>query len=102
MSLFPILALLASTMKVLEVIFTLANVYQAAPDLGSDNKSAYKNPKFSPSFCVKSNGDAIIRWFSSKEKLQIAMDACDCIIAGYRVIYSASTIYYRGTVGLRK
>lgn len=27
---------------------------------------------------------------------------CDCIIAGYRVIYSASTIYYRGTVGLRK
>ena len=57
-------------------------VYQAAPDLGSDNKSAYKNPKFSPSFCVKSNGDAIIRWFSSKEKLQIAMDACDCIIAG--------------------
>ena len=34
-------------------------VYQAAPDLGSDNKSAYKNPKFSPSFCVKSNGDAI-------------------------------------------
>ncbi len=57
-------------------------VYQAAPDLGSDNKSAYKNPKFSPSFCVKSNGDAVIRWFSSKEKLQIAMDACDCIIAG--------------------
>lgn len=46
----------------------------------------YAKLKFSPSFCVKSNGDAVIRWFSSPEKMQAAMDACDCIIASAHAI----------------
>lgn len=46
----------------------------------------YAKLKFSPSFCVKSNGDAVIRWFSSPEKMQAAMNACDCIIAGAHAI----------------
>lgn len=50
------------------------------------DSTAYTNIKFSPSFCVKSNGDAVIRWFDSATKLQAAMNACDCIIAGAHAI----------------
>lgn len=46
----------------------------------------YSRPKYSPAFCVKSNGDAVIRWFNSREKMQAAINACDCIIAGAHAI----------------
>ena len=46
----------------------------------------YAVPKYSPAFCVKSDGTATIRWFSSQNKMQNAINACDCIIAGAHAI----------------
>lgn len=46
----------------------------------------YSSPKYSPAFCVKSNGDAVVRRFNSREKMQAALNACDCIIAGAHAI----------------
>lgn len=54
--------------------------------MAPSNSYTYTEPKYSPAFCVKSNGDAVIRWFSSPEKMQAAMDACDCIIASAHAI----------------
>lgn len=64
------------------------NLYIGAYQFSSppSSSTAYTNIKYSPSFCVKSNGDAVIRWFDSAQKLQVAMNACDCIIAGAHAI----------------
>lgn len=42
----------------------------------------YSTVKYSPSFCVKTDGTAVIRWFESPSAMQAAMNASTCIIAG--------------------
>lgn len=44
------------------------------------------SPKYWPSFCVKKDGTAAIRWFSSKTSLLAALPYCECIIASVHVL----------------
>lgn len=40
----------------------------------------YTDPKYFPSFCIKSDGTATIRWFSSKDDAEMALQYCDYVI----------------------
>lgn len=55
------------------------------------SSTAYTDGRFWPSFCVKKDGTANIRWFSSQAKLKAAMDASTGIIS------SAQALVFRGS-----
>lgn len=58
-------------------LYISENKYKTAPA----SSPSYREFKYSPSFCVKKDGTATIRWFKNSDLLQKAMNACDCIIA---------------------
>lgn len=43
-------------------------------------------PKYYPSFCVKTDGTAAIRWFKDKATLETALPYCKCIIPSVHVL----------------
>lgn len=55
---------------------------------------AYTDGRFWPSFCVKKDGTANIRWFSSQAKLKAAMEACKGIISSAQVlVFKGSNVF---------
>lgn len=69
-------------------------VYSAPPE----NSYTFKDPKFSPCFCLKSDGTATIRWFADATEMQYAMDACDCIIASTHALVFGGKVVTEETV----
>lgn len=58
------------------------------------SSDAYTDPRYWPSFCVKTNGKANIRWFTSQAQLQVAMDNCLCIISAVQpLIFDSKNIF---------
>ena len=53
------------------------SVFSAPP---SKDSYMYTKVKFCPSFCVKNDGTAVIRWFENPDAFQHAINACKCII----------------------
>ena len=47
-----------------------------------DNHEMYTTHNYWPSFCVKKDGTAAIRWFESAQALRTALPYCKCVIAG--------------------
>lgn len=54
----------------------------------------YNDPKYYPSFCIKSDGTATIRWFSSKSEAQLALQYCDYVIgACHPLVYDSKCVF---------
>lgn len=54
----------------------------------------YDDAKYYPSFCVKSDGSATIRWFKDKAALTTALPYCDCIIASaHTLVYDSKCVF---------
>ena len=52
------------------------------------------SPKYWPSFCVKNDGTAAIRWFSSKDALLGALPYCECVIASvHALVFDGKSVY---------
>lgn len=68
--------------------------YYTPPEPSSNENEDYTNPKFWPSFCVKTDGTAMIRWFTSPAQISAAMKASDCIIAAaHPIIFGGKNIF---------
>lgn len=58
-----------------------------------DNAGIFTSKKYWPSFCVKTDGTATIRWFSNKAKLTSALPYCTSIIAGaHPMVYGGESV----------
>lgn len=54
----------------------------------------YTNPKYYPSFCVRSNGSADIRWFSNYSQLSGELSNCDYIIgSAHPLVYNSKCVF---------
>lgn len=54
----------------------------------------YSDFKYYPSFCVKSDGTAMIRWFSSKSDAELALRYCDYVIgAAHPIVYKSKNVF---------
>lgn len=54
----------------------------------------YTDPKYFPSFRVKSDGTATIRWFSSKSDAELALQYCDYVIgACHPLVYDSKCVF---------
>ena len=54
----------------------------------------YTDPKYFPSFCIKSDGTATIRWFSSKDDAEMALQYCDYVIgACHPLVYDGKCVF---------
>lgn len=52
------------------------------------------SPKYWPSFCVKKDGTATIRWFPGKDALLVALPYCECIIASvHALVFSGKCVF---------
>lgn len=53
----------------------------------------YKDKKYYPSFCVKKDGTATIRWFTSKASLDTALNYCQCVIGSvHPLVYNSKCV----------
>lgn len=54
----------------------------------------YNDPKYYPSFCVKSDGTATIRWFANKSEAELALQFCDYVIgACHPLVYDSKCVF---------
>lgn len=54
----------------------------------------YNDPKYYPSFCVKSDGSATIRWFSSSSELGTALQYCSYVIgSAHPLVYNSKCVF---------
>ena len=64
--------------------------YAAIPS----NSVVFTDPKYYPSFCVKSDGSATIRWFGSHSELGAAIPYCNYIIgACHPLVYNSKCVF---------
>ena len=58
------------------------------------SSNMYSDIKFYPSFCVKKDGSATIRWFSRKDDLNMALRYCDYVIGAYHpLVYDSQCVF---------
>lgn len=73
-------------------VFVNGLQFNSASDI-PDNNNMFFEPKFWPSFCVKKDGTATIRWFSSKSKLISALSYCQCVIGSvHPLVYDSKDV----------
>lgn len=54
----------------------------------------YTDPKYYPSFCVKNDGTATIRWFASKSEAEVALPFCKYVIgACHPLVYDSKCVF---------
>jgi len=54
----------------------------------------YTDPKYYPSFCIKTDGTATIRWFSSKASLDTALPYCKYIIGScHPLVFNSKCVF---------
>lgn len=71
-------------------LYISGDKYSAPPPDGS---FIYTEKKYHPSFCVKKDGTAVIRWFKDATALKNAMDACRCIIgAAHPLVFGGKRV----------
>ena len=59
-----------------------------------NSSNMYSDVKFWPSFCIKKDGSATIRWFSSKDDLNMALPYCDYVIgACHPLVYDSKCVF---------
>lgn len=68
--------------------------YKTVSEIDETLTNAFGYPRYWPSFCVKKDGTATIRWFNSKAKLQAAIPYCKCIIASVQpVVFNSMDVF---------
>lgn len=76
-------------------LYISGDKYSAPPP---NDTFPYKN-KYHPSFCVKKDGTAVIRWFENAKAMKNAMDACRCIIgAAHPLVFGGKCVTDDATV----
>lgn len=73
-----------------EPMYINGKAFTTAPS----SSSMYSDIKFWPSFCVKKDGSATIRWFSSRDDLNTALRYCDYVIgACHPLVYDSKCVF---------
>lgn len=58
-----------------------------------DSAGIFTSSKYWPSFCVKKDGTATIRWFANKSKLSAALPYCNCVIgSAHPMVYNGVSV----------